>query len=146
MSPRGLSSLLVLSLLLTFLSLVLSQSYKCQNDDDCSLNGLCDSSTAQCTCDPGWTGFDCGILDRAPAVRGSGYNMTANGTSSWGGKPILDPSTGKWLLFAAEFTGGCGLDYWSPMSRIIRAVSADGPAGPYMFEKELVGTFAHNRQ
>lgn len=30
------------------------------------------------------------------------------------------------------------------MSRVIRAVSAGGPAGPYTFDREVVGTFAHN--
>lgn len=49
-------------------------------------------------------------------------------------------------LFAAEFTNNCGLDYWSPMSRIIRAESKSGPAGPYQFISEIVSTFAHNPQ
>lgn len=125
---------------------VLSQPapYKCVLDDDCSLNGVCDSGSHQCSCDAGWTGFDCGVVDVAAAARHSGYNLTGSGTSSWGGKPVLDPMTGQWLLFAAEFTGGCGLDYWSPMSRIVRAVSETGPAGPYTFDGEVVGTFAHN--
>jgi hypothetical protein len=47
-------------------------------------------------------------------------------------------------LVAAEFTGHCGLDYWAPMSRIIRAESVTGPAGPYIFAQEVAGTFAHN--
>ena len=135
----------LLALLLTCLPTSHAEQYHCRTDDECSLNGLCDPATALCACDPAWTGPDCGVLDRAPATRGSGYNLTANGTSSWGGKPIRDPATGQWLLFAAEFTGGCGLDYWSPMSRVIRAVSTSGkPAGPYVFDREVVGTFAHN--
>lgn len=113
MSPNAVSLLVLFSLLLTLLlpNPTHSQSYQCTTDDDCSLNGLCNLTTQQCKCDPAWTGPDCGILDRAPATRHSGYNLTGNGTSSWGGKPIRDPATGRWLLFAAEFTGGCGLDY-----------------------------------
>ena len=144
MSGRAVCLLVILSLVLALVPTAFAQLYKCQVDDDCSLNGVCNASTSQCDCDAGWTDFDCGVLDRAPADRNSGYNLTSNGTSSWGGKPILDPATGQWLLFAAEFTGGCGLDYWSPMSRVIRAVSQRGPAGPYVFDKEIVGTFAHN--
>ena len=81
----------------------------------------------------------------APATRGAGYDRTSDGTSSWGGRIVPDPVDGNlYHLFAAEFTGKCGLDYWSPMSRIIRAESRTGPAGPYAFAAEVVGTFAHN--
>jgi hypothetical protein len=47
-------------------------------------------------------------------------------------------------LFLAEFADGCGLDYWSPFSKIIRAQSYTGPEGPYEFVDEVVGIFAHN--
>jgi hypothetical protein len=93
----------------------------------------------------GWTGDDCGALDLAPATRNTGYNRTGEGISSWGGKIIQDPSNSSLFhLFAAEFTHGCNLNYWSPYSRVIRAVSATGPEGPYTFANEVVGTFAHN--
>ena len=134
----------LLCVLLPFPCASQSAPYSCVVDDDCSLNGVCDSGRHVCECDAGWTGFDCGVLALAPGSRSSGYNLTGSGTSSWGGKPIVDPVSGAWLLFAAEFTGGCGLDYWSPMSRIIRAVSVSGPAGPYTFDAQVVGTFAHN--
>jgi hypothetical protein len=116
----------------------------CSTDDDCSLNGVC-STDATCHCDAGWTGTGCGVLDLLPATRGSGYNRTAEGTSSWGGKIVRDTSNSSvWHLFAAEFTGGCGLNYWAPMSRIVRAESITGPAGPYTFAAEVAPTFAHN--
>jgi len=90
-------------------------------------------------------GDDCGVLDLAPATRHTGYNKTSNGTSSWGGRIIPDPENPKLFhLFAAEFKNGCGLDYWSPMSRIIRAESVHGPEGPYEFAAEIASTFAHN--
>ena len=116
----------------------------CVTDLDCSLNGVC-SAAAVCEYDAGWRGSDCGVLDLVPAERGSGYNLTAIGTSSWGGRIIRDPrDKNLHHLFAAEFTGGCGLDYWSPMSRIIRAESRMGYLGPYKFTAEVVPTFAHN--
>jgi hypothetical protein len=116
----------------------------CTVDEDCSLNGVCARASRTCECDPGWRGADCGELDLAPATYGTGYNLTATGTSSWGGKAIRDPRNASlYHLFAAEFTHGCGLDYWSPYSRIIRA-EGTSPAGPFTFAQEVVGTFAHN--
>ena len=118
----------------------------CASDADCSLLGECVAGA--CVCDAGWRGSDCGVLDLAPALRGSGYNRTGETpapTSSWGGRVVRDPAdAGLHHLFAAEFTQHCGLDFWSPMSRIIRAESRTGPAGPFAFAAEVVGTFAHN--
>jgi hypothetical protein len=62
-----------------------------------------------------------------------------------GAKIIQDPNDRViFYTFMAEFTHGCGLDYWSPYSRVIQSKSTDGPLGPYHFEQEIVGTFAHN--
>ena len=120
-----------------------SPSLQCASDHDCSLNGVCHQNT--CRCDAGWTGSDCGALDVRAAKRPSGYNITSAGTSSWGSTIIKDPhDRGLHHLFAAEFTHGCGLDYWAPYSRVIRAESRDGPAGPYTYAAEILGTFAHN--
>jgi hypothetical protein len=119
------------------------QTQACKTDDDCNLNGIC--RQGRCQCDPGWIAGDCGMLDLRPAIKGTGYNLTGEGTSSWGAKIIHDPKDNKvFHVFMAEFTHGCGLDYWSPYSRIIRSKSTSGPAGPYVFEAEIVGTFAHN--
>jgi hypothetical protein len=116
---------------------------QCSTGEDCRLNGVCIGT--QCVCDTGWKGSNCGELDLRPADRNSGYNRTAEGISSWGSKIIHDPKEPNLFhLFLAEFTDGCGLDYWSPYSRIIRAESISGPAGPYVFATEVVGTFSHN--
>lgn len=123
---------------------VASSYQSCTSDEDCSLNGVC-GKTGVCKCDPAWTGDDCGALDIRPAKRPSGYNLTAEGTSSWCSKIVKDPwEKNLYHLFASEFTHGCGLDYWAPYSRIIRAESHTGPAGPYTFAAEVMGTFAHN--
>lgn len=117
----------------------------CQIDDDCNLNRICVPFIKTCKCDSGWTSSNCGTLDLRPATRNSGYNVTSTGTSSWGSKIIHDPNNPKLFhLFLAEFTDDCGLDYWSPYSRVIRAESTNGPAGPYVFAQEVVGAFAHN--
>ncbi|PHH77096.1 hypothetical protein CDD83_4169 [Cordyceps sp. RAO-2017] len=115
----------------------------CSSDDGCSLNGVCRQGA--CLCDPGWKGEDCGALDVRPAKRTNGYNLTGSGTSSWGSAIVRDPwDRGLHHLLVAEFTNRCGLDFWSPYSRIVRAESRSGPAGPYAFAAEIRGTFAHN--
>jgi hypothetical protein len=122
-----------------------ASAYQCRTDEDCRLNGVCSEPGRLCICDPGWRGANCGELDLRPAYRVSGYNRTDESISSWGSKIIHDPNDSKLFhLFLAEFTDHCGLDYWSPYSRIIRAESTNGPAGPYTFATEVVGTFAHN--
>ncbi|TWU74319.1 hypothetical protein ED733_005858 [Metarhizium rileyi] len=116
----------------------------CTGDEDCSLNGVC-SLDGACQCDPGWKGDDCGVLDLRPAKINNGYDQTARGTSSWCNSIVKDPNEyDLYHLFVSEFSHGCGLDYWAPYSRIIRAESRSGPAGPYKFAAQVLGTFAHN--
>jgi len=115
----------------------------CTTDEGCNLNGICIHGS--CACDPGWRSQDCGALDLVPAPLRNGYNKTATGTSSWGSKIIHRTRESKIFdLFLAELTQGCGLDHWSPYSRIIHATSTTGPIGPYEFANEVVDTFAHN--
>ena len=116
----------------------------CIGDEVCSLNGVC---TVQgfCECDKGWYGDDCGALDIRPVQPRNGYNLTAQSNSSWGSHIVRDPHDhGLYHLFTAEFENSCGLDYWAPYSRIIRAESHNGPAGPYAFAAEIQPAFAHN--
>ena len=136
-----------LSLLISAILVVFASTWAptCQTDDDCNLNGICLPFIRTCKCDPGWASSDCAALNLRPAKRDSGFNTTSQGTSSWGSKIIHDLEDPKLFhLFLAEFTDDCGLDYWSPYSRIIRAESTTGPAGPYAFAQEVVGAFAHN--
>lgn len=121
-----------------------SHTSSCKTDHDCSLNGVCQRS-GNCRCDAGWLGADCGVLDARPAKRSAGYNLTSQGTSSWCSSVVRDPwDPTLHHLFASEFSHGCGLDYWAPYSRVVRAESRSGPAGPYEFAGEVRGTFAHN--
>ena len=125
----------------------------CSVDEDCSLNGVCQS--ASCVCDPGWIGSDCGVLDLSPVERWTGYNhtnatgpdyyTTGRGNSSWGGHIVQDPSDDRLFhLIIAQFAHGCGLDAWRPFSVIIRAESRTGPRGPYTWVQDLFEEFHHN--
>ncbi|KUL90946.1 hypothetical protein ZTR_00828 [Talaromyces verruculosus] len=128
---------------LTATALTISRALACSTDEDCSLNGVCQQGI--CRCDPGWTGSDCGQLDFQPATRNTGYNRTAEGISSWGGKIVQDPNDHKTFhLILAQFAHNCVLWNWAPYSTIVRATSKSGPEGPYQFDEEIVGTFAHN--
>lgn len=123
--------------------LLFSFALACTTDHDCGLNGVCTNSG--CSCDPGWTGDDCGILNLAAGPRSNGYNRTQQGISSWCNGIVRDPKDKDlYHLIVSEFTHGCGLDYWSPFSRVIRAESIDGPLGPYEFKQEILPNFAHN--
>jgi hypothetical protein len=123
----------------------------CSTDDDCSLNGLCNTENATCTCDPGWLGNDCARLDLAPATRGTGYNHTdymdpayynTHGNSSWGGQIIQDRQNPTLFhLLYNQFAHGCGLSGWRPASFVARAESRSGPKGPYTWVQNVTGSF-----
>ncbi|KAK8139501.1 hypothetical protein PG984_002881 [Apiospora sp. TS-2023a] len=133
-------------------------TYQCQTDDDCSLNGICLPHNHTCQCDPGWTSPDCNKLDLQPATRWTGYNHTnvtlpgsystkgnGNGNSSWGAQILRDRhDESLFHLITSQFAHVCGLAGWRPFSTVIRAESRAGPAGPYHYTQELLGTFHHN--
>ena len=127
--PRGFSLLILL--------LPLASSL-CASEFDCQLNGACVSSS--CACRPGWTGADCGALDLLPAPAVPAFYRAT--TASWGGSIIEEQ--GLHYMFLAVIEGHCGLNAWQPNSAIYRAVSASGPAGPYVNETRIPGYFSHN--
>lgn len=126
----------------------------CTSDLDCSLNGICDTDTAECTCDGGWIGSECGILDLQPAQKDAGYNQSgittagdwgAYGNSSWCGSMVQDRDDATTFhLFTSVFAHGCGLGYWRPMSYVMRAESKTGPQGPYQYVQTVTDNFRHN--
>lgn len=125
-------------------ALTLQYALACTTDDDCSLNGICQQGST-CLCDAGWTASDCSRLDFRPAMRHTGFNHTAEGNSTWGAKIIQDPTDSKvFHLIMALFAHHCSLSYWTPYSTVVRATSTVGPEGPYQYNDEIVGTFAHN--
>ncbi|KAF2635381.1 hypothetical protein P280DRAFT_194500 [Massarina eburnea CBS 473.64] len=136
-------------------SLLTTTLATCTTDDHCSLNGLCNPKTSTCTCDPGWTGTNCGTLDLRHATRGTGYNHTTTnasdpytsgrGNSSWGAHILQDRRDPKLFhLITSQFAHGCGLSAWKPFSTVIRGESQTGPQGPYEWKQEILGPWHHN--
>lgn len=117
----------------------------CKDDAGCSLNGRC--VRGSCVCSAAWGGDDCGVLQLLPTPLNAGY-APARGGSSWGGIAVRDPDNASaWTLVASEFVNGCGLNDWSPNSRVVKAVSTTSSAlGPYEFSAELLPPFHHNPQ
>ena len=124
---------------------------RCSSVADCSLNGVCDVGTGNCTCDAGWRGPLCAVLDLVPAASLAGayqHSVTdaaaahPDNTSSGGGLPLKGPD-GKYHLFAAQFVNNCTLAGWNPASVVVRAV-ADAVEGPYTYAETVLGTFHHN--
>lgn len=118
--------------------LVAVSASACTTNSDCQLNGLCTDS--KCVCDDEWHGDNCGLLS-------VGLGTVAYGppnTSAWGGgPPVYDPAKKKWVLYVTEMANHCGLSVWQHQSQIVRAVSSQ-PSGPYVHEKVVVPTQAHN--
>ena len=127
------------------LVLAAPEATSCTNDAACSYNGQCVGGS--CVCASAWAGPDCGVLQLLATPRDAGY-APVDGGSSWGGIAVQDPANGSaWALVASEFVNGCGLNDWSPNSRVIKAVSTtDSPLGPYVFAAELLPPFHHNPQ
>ena len=100
----------------------------CSRDEDCSLNGICDSSTGACECDPQWRGADCGILALLPADPEGGFQR--EGFSQWGGNPFYSDVDHKYHVFVTEMTHGCTINDFTTNSQIVHAESST-PTGKY---------------
>ena len=96
---------------------------KCTVHSDCNLNGKCLLPQGSCKCLAAWKGDTCGVLNLAPAVKGAGLHAENQNMSSWGGAVAFDASSGKWLMYAAEMVGGCGINSWESNSQVVRASS-----------------------
>ena len=112
----------------------------CEKDDDCSLNGLCNTTSSKCICDPQWFGEQCQYLNILPTSPNNGLQSSVS--SSWGGSIIEGPD-GKTHMFAAVMTEHCGLTSWKTNSEVIHAV-ANTPLGPFVKKEVVIPRFAHN--
>ena len=140
----------MLSTLLLKLSVCfLAVSAACNVDEDCSLNGICSATTASCSCNPGWKGVSCALLDRLPQPSRSAagiYGLHPNVTS-WGGNVLVDDATGLHHLYVTEIAGeNCHLVAWESHSTIVHAVSQTGMGGPFVKESVAVNVEGHNPQ
>lgn len=120
----------------------------CSSAEDCSLGGEC--RAGRCACYPTWEGPNCTILNLLPARALNTSGLPAawarpGEQSSWGGRPVVNETTGRWHLYAADMTRKCGLHAWTENSAISHT-SADSAAGPYMLveEQPIFPVFSHN--
>ena len=109
-------------------------------DGPCGWNGSYDVATGNCTCDPGWTGADCGTLDVRPAVPGTGFAPTQ--TDAWGAAVLKDEATGLYHMWVSVIDGHCDIEYWARNSKVVHATSPS-PAGPYTAVEDAFPVMAH---
>ena len=109
-------------------------------DPRCSLLGV--HAGGRCVCDKGWAGASCSVADLKPLNTALGYDNAS--AASWGGRPVEDPTTGVWHLIVSQLSHRCPLVMWTNNSRVVRAESSTGPAGPYKFAAEVYREFHHN--
>ena len=109
-------------------------------DPRCSLLGV--HAGGRCVCDKGWAGASCSVADLKPLNTALGYDNAS--AASWGGRPVEDPTTGVWHLIVSQFSHKCPLVMWTNNSRVVRAESSTGPAGPFKFAAEVYPEFHHN--
>jgi hypothetical protein len=121
---------------------------KCKEDWDCSLAGVCDTTTGKCACDPWTTGSDCSYMNFQPVdLKELGYLDPKQ--SSWGGNSVYGEDK-MWHLYMAEIAcpagstdTRCGLGGWTSSSQVAHAVS-QSPSGPYKRQELVLPREHHN--
>merc|ERR1711865_685041 len=103
---------------------------------DCQLNGVCHKS--RCTCDKGWTGDHCSMLNVgvSTVVWPSSAQNTSTSTraGAWGGS-ILKDEQGIYHLYDDVVCEGVGC--WHSHAQIIHA-TASAAEGPYQFQSVVI--------
>uniref|UniRef100_A0A7S4N9D3 EGF-like domain-containing protein n=1 Tax=Odontella aurita TaxID=265563 RepID=A0A7S4N9D3_9STRA len=129
------------SIFFSSLLAIASGDVTCQNDEDCSLNGICRVGT--CHCDAAWFGPWCQLLNLQPTAKENGLQIP--GTTTWGGSILADPEHG-FVMFVAKMVNRCRLGSWQTNSEVVVATSAE-PLGPYTEAGSTVAPpWAHNPQ
>jgi hypothetical protein len=106
----------------------------CATDFDCSLNGVCDTSTGECACDSPWAGSQCEQLVYAvtpAACKNLWVGPSTNDTlNTWNGPILHDAATNTYHLYDPVYEHA---SLWSVL------YTAHGVAsnieGPYDFTK-----------
>lgn len=107
--------------------------------DRCSLLGDCNAD-GTCTCDPGWKGENCGVLDLGPAKRlGGGFRNST--FASWGGTVVKVGET--YHMWLSAMANNCTLREFSTNSLSAHA-SAATPDGPFAFADVALPPFHHS--
>jgi hypothetical protein len=120
----------------------------CANAEDCSLNGKCEGG--RCICSGAWKGDSCEVLrlkDGSPSALGyHGVEKSPEGDitslSSWGGSAHRGKN-GTYHLISSEIGHGVGMTLWNCASRIIHATSPDPLTQPFVKQRVLFESFAH---
>lgn len=130
------------------LFVLLGIAWACTDEEGCSLNGVCSSSSKTCVCDAPWGGASCETLQFAPGIESAcgklcAYHGNKNDTTSWGGSVVRAEEDGKYYMFVAQMTNGCTLGQWRSNSEVVLA-RADDPLGPFEYIMDVVTPWAHN--
>lgn len=135
------SALLVQLFALRCLPLAVAAA-NCATDSDCQLNGVCQTSSGTCACDPGWEGDQCGVLKLIPAPKTAFFQQP--GVYTWGGSILLNEPN-SWHMWHSEIAGNCTLKQWRTTSQI-RHATASSAIGPWTPQEVVVTPEAHNPQ
>ena len=122
--------------------------YPCKSSIDCSLNGECNVTTGNCSCNIAWSGYRCNQLNLLPAKHDSGYNQTAFNISSWGARTIIDynnpDNKTKYHMFVSQIANHCGYNAFRQNSQLIHTQSTNGWNSPYEFINKFHGPYSHS--
>lgn len=139
-------------MVLSVLASALSAAAGCISAADCSYNGNC-TRTGSCTCRPQWTGPHCASLNLLPTSRSAGLHganepkipanpAQAQPEHSYWGSSALRGDDGKYHMWSAEMTQGCGIWAWCSNSQVIHAVSSS-PTGAFTRKSVAFQTWSH---
>jgi hypothetical protein len=126
----------------------------CKDDDGCSLCGTCDVSSGKCTCDRGFAGPNCELLNmgqpskcglgglcmRGEAVGSNSGVHPTTAVATWGGSVAPNEDFTEFHMYASMFQMNASLmggsphgagASWITNSDVVHAVS-ETPGGPYI--------------